>query len=331
MTDPVRWGVLGTADIAMSKVIPAMQGSELSRVEAIASRDGERARVTADRLGIPKSYGSYEALLGDPEIEAVYIPLPNHLHAPWAIAAAEAGKHVLCEKPMAVTSDTAREMIEVADRAGVKLMEAFMYRLHPLWLEVRRLVDDGAIGDLLAIQSFFSYRNVDPDDIRNIVAFGGGSLYDVGCYSVNVARLLFGSEPSTVKSVIRRDDAFGTDVLTSAILDFGGRHASFTCSTQLEDDQRVHLQGTTGRLLVEIPFNIPPDRPTRIFAYSGGEPPVSPGVEIHEVPTADQYGVQADVFSRAIRDDTAVPYPPQDAVANLEVMERIFADGALSA
>jgi predicted dehydrogenase len=323
--------VLGTADIAIKKVIPAIQGSEMSRVTAIASRDGSRSRAVADRLGIPTSHGSYEALLEDPGIEVVYIPLPNHLHAEWAIAAAEAGKHVLCEKPMAVTSEAAREMIQAAESAGVKLMEAFMYRLHPLWVEVRRLLDEGVIGDLLAIQSFFSYRNVDPSDIRNTVAFGGGSLYDIGCYPVNVARMLFGSEPSDVKASIRRDRDFGTDVLTSVILDFDGRHAAFTCSTQIEDDQRVHLQGTAGRLLVEIPFNIPPDRPTRIIAFAGGEPPVAPGMEIHEVPAADQYGIQADAFSAAVRDDTQVPTPPEDAVANLEVMERIFADATTRA
>ncbi len=328
MTDPVRWGVLGSAGIAVNKVIPAMQGSELSRVEAIASRSEDRARATADRLGIPKSYGSYERLLDDPEIEAVYIPLPNHLHAEWSMAAARAGKHVLCEKPMAMSSSQASAMIEVANHAGVKLMEAFMYRFHPLWVEVRRMLDEGLIGDLLAIQSFFSYRNVDPDDIRNIADFGGGALFDVGCYPVNVSRMLYGSEPSEVKAAIRRDETFGTDAVTSVILDFGGRHATFTCSTQLEDDQRVHLQGTTGRLLVEIPYNIPPDLPTRILAFAGGEPPVSPGVVIHEVAAADQYGLQADAFSRAIRDDTPVPTPPEDAVANLMVLERIFADGA---
>jgi predicted dehydrogenase len=328
VADQVRWGVLGNAGIAVNKVIPAMQASELSRVEAIASRSEERARVTADRLGIPTSYGSYEDLLDDPEIEAVYIPLPNHLHAEWSMAAARAGKHVLCEKPMAMSSSQARAMIEAANHAGVKLMEAFMYRLHPLWIEVRRMLDEGVIGDLLAIQSFFSYRNVDPGDIRNIADFGGGALFDVGCYPVNVSRMLFGSEPSEVKAAIRRDETFGTDAMTSVILDFGGRHATFTCSTQLEDDQRVHLQGTTGRLLVEIPYNIPPDLPTRILAFAGGEPPVSPGVVIHEVAAADQYGLQADAFSRAIRDDTPVPTPPDDAVANLMVLERIFADAA---
>jgi predicted dehydrogenase len=326
MTDPVRWGILGSADIAIKKVIPAMQASELSRVEAIASRSLSRAQSTADMLGIERAHGSYEDLLADPEIEAVYIPLPNHLHAEWAIAAAAAGKHVLCEKPLALTSQSAREMIEAADNAGVKLMEAFMYRLHPQWVQVRGMLREGLIGDLLSIQSFFSYRNLDPDDIRNIADFGGGALFDIGCYQVNAARLLFDSEPSAVKAMVRRDDRFGTDVVTSVLLDFDGRHATFTCSTQLEDDQRVHIQGTTGRLLVEIPFNIPPDRPTRIFAFAGGEPPVSPGMEIHEVAPADQYGVQADAFSRAIRDDGPVPTDPRDAVANLEVIERIFAD-----
>ncbi|MGH8949341.1 MAG: Gfo/Idh/MocA family protein [Acidimicrobiia bacterium] len=331
MTDPVRWGVIGCADIAVKKVIPAMGGSEVSDVAAIASRSSERARATADSLGIPKSYGSYEELLADREIEAVYIPLPNHLHPKWAIAAAEAGKHVLCEKPMATSTELAVSMVDAAERSGVKLMEAFMYRLHPLWAEVRRLIADGAVGDLRAVQSFFSYHNVDPADIRNRLDAGGGSLHDIGCYPVNVARMLFDSEPSGVSAAIHRDPGFGTDVLTSVVLDFDGRHAAFTCSTQLEDDQRVHIYGTEGRLLVEIPFNIPPDRPTRILSVSGGDPPVDPNVVVHQVAAADQYRMQADAFSRSIRDDTSVPTPPQDAVANIEVMERIFAAAAAQA
>lgn len=328
MTDPVRWGVIGCADIAVEKVIPAMIGSELSQVVGIASRSGERARATAEALAIPKSYGSYQDLLDDPDIEVVYIPLPNHLHPEWAIASAEAGKHVLCEKPLAMTSKLAGRMIEAAERSGVKLMEAFMYRLHPLWVEVRRLLAEGAVGELRAIQSFFSYYNDDPGDIRNQVDAGGGSLFDIGCYPVNVARMLFESEPRDVAATIRRDPRFGTDVLTSVVLDFDGRHAGFTCSTQLEDDQRVHIYGTEGRLDVEIPFNIPPDRPTRILAISGGEPPVAPNVVVHQVAAADQYRVQADAFSRSIREDGPVPTPPEDAVANLEVMERILASAA---
>jgi predicted dehydrogenase len=323
--DPVRWGVLGCADIALRKVIPGIRDSTISRVDAIASRSLDKAAAAALSLGIPRSYGAYEELLEDPEIEAVYIPLPNHLHAEWTLAAASAGKHVLCEKPLAMTSADAQRMIDGCQQAGVKLMEGFMYRLHPLWVEVRRLLAEGVIGELLAIQSFFSYYNVDPDDIRNIPAYGGGALFDVGCYPINVARMLFASEPTTVKSLIRWDPSFGTDVVTSALLDFGDRHASFTCSTQLEDDQRVHLTGTAGRLLVEIPFNIPPDRSSRILHFAGGEPPVAPGVQIYEVAAADPYRVQFDLFSEAVRNDAPVPTGPEDAVGNLVVLERIFA------
>ena len=323
--DSVRWGVLGCADIAIEKVIPGMLGSKLSRVIGIASRSLDRATAVARDLGIPKYYGAYQALLDDPDIEAVYIPLPNHLHAQWTIAAAAAGKHVLCEKPLALTSVEARQMVEACEAAGVKLMEAFMYRFHPMWAEVRRMVARGAIGELLAIQSWFSYRNVDPNDIRNIPEFGGGALMDIGCYPVNVARMLFDGEPIGVKGSIRRDEVFGTDVVTSALLDFGGRHATFTCSTQLEPDQKVHLVGTAGRILIEVPFNIPPAFRPRILVFSGGDAPVAPGVEIHEVDAGDQYGLQADAFSRAVRDGGPVPTDPHDAVSNLEVMERILA------
>ena len=322
----VSWGVLGVAGIAVHKVIPATQASQSSSVLAIASRTAGKAEEAAPELGIERAYGSYEALLADSDVEAVYIPLPNHLHAEWTMNAAAAGKHILCEKPLAMSSAQAQEMVDFCEEAGVKLMEAFMYRLHPMWVEAKRIVDTGGIGELLAVQSFFSYRNVDPENIRNIAEFGGGALMDIGCYPVNVARLLFGSEPTGVKSVVRRDPDFGTDFLTSAVLDFGGRQATFTCSTQIEDSQSVSIVGTSGRLEIEIPFNIPPDRPTRFFHYAGGDPPTDPGVEIHEFAVADQYGIQADAFSRAIRENTPVPTPPSDAVANMVVMERIVAD-----
>jgi predicted dehydrogenase len=322
---PVRWGVLGCASIATRKVVPAMQRAARCDVMAIASRDAELAAATAARLGISRSYGSYEALLADADVEAVYIPLPNHLHAEWTRRAAAAGKHVLCEKPLAMTSAEAGDMVAACEQAGVALMEAFMYRLHPLWQRVRALVDDGAIGDLLAIQAFFSYRNVDPGNIRNIATYGGGALMDIGCYPINVARWMFDGEPDHVAAAVHRDPTFGTDVLTSAVLGFAGRHATFTCSTQLEDDQRVHLTGTAGRLLVEIPFNIPPDRPTRIVRAAGGDPPVAPDLEVIEVPAADPYGVQGERFSAAVRDGSPVPVPPNDAVGNMAVIERILA------
>jgi predicted dehydrogenase len=203
-------------------------------------------------------------------------------------------------------------------------MEAFMYRLHPQWARVREIVASGRLGELTAIQGFFSYRNVDPENIRNVAAFGGGALMDVGCYPINVSRMLFGEEPSRVEALVRRDPTFGTDVVTSALLEFGDRQASFTCSTWIEPDQRVHVFGTKGRLSVEIPFNIPPDRPTRVFVTAGGDPPVNPNTEVIEVPAADQYGIQVDEFSRAVLEGGEVPIPPEDAVANMRVIERVL-------
>jgi predicted dehydrogenase len=319
--------VLGCAVIAVDKVIPAMQRSQRCDVVAIASRDASRAAETAARLGIRRSHGSYEALLADDEIEAVYIPLPNHLHAEWTERAAAAGKHVLCEKPLGLSVAEVVTMIEACRRAGVLLMEAFMYRLHPSWQRTHELVAEGAIGELRAIQARFAYHNVDPANIRNVAAFGGGAVLDIGCYPINVARWFFAGEPTAVHALVRRDRTFGTDALTSALLDFDGRQAAFTCSTQLEPDQRVHLLGTTGRLEVEIPFNIPPDRPTRVMLASGGEAPVAPDVTVFELPPCDQYTVMADGFSQAVREGVPVPTPPEDAIGNLTVIEQILAAG----
>ena len=296
---------------------------------AIASRDEEVARRVADELGIARAHGSYEALLADPEVDAVYIPLPNHLHKPWTIAAARAGKHVLCEKPLALDAADAQEMIAAAEAAGVRLMEAFMYRLHPSWVAVCELVQSGRIGQLMAVQSWFSYFNDDPTNIRNVLAVGGGALYDIGCYSVNLSRLLFGSEPVRVQAAIRRDPGSGVDVLTSGILEFeGGGVATFTASTRAEDDQRVHVYGTEGRISIGIPFNIPPDRPTEVILAKGGDPPVSPHLEVMHFEAADPYAVEAEQFAAAILDGLPTPVPPSDAVANLRVIERLFESAA---
>ena len=325
---PVSWGVISTADIGMRKVIPAMQAGTRTRIDAIASRSAESAARAAAELGIPKSYGSYEALLADEEVEAVYIPLPNHLHLEWASAAARAGKHVLCEKPLTMTADEAEEMVAVCAAEGVLVMEAFMYRLHPMWRLVMDLVRSGSIGEVRAVTTIFSYFNDDPANIRNIPEVGGGALYDIGCYAVNASRLVFGGEPDGIKSLVRRDPDLGTDIVTSALLDFGGRTASFTCSTQMESDQRVDIHGTDGRIVVDIPFNIPPDVPTKVHLVSGGDPPVRPHVETHEVPAVNQYTVQADVFSECIRTGAPLPFGGEDAVANMRVIEGIFADAA---
>jgi len=220
----LRWGVLGVAGIATKKVIPAMQKGDLTRVTAIASRDLARAQAAAPPLGIPKAYGSYEELLADSEIDAVYNPLPNHLHVPWTIRAAEAGKHVLCEKPIALSSEEARTLLGVRDRTGVKIQEAFMVRTHPQWLAARNLVAEGRIGDLRAMVGVFSYFNQDPSNIRNVPAFGGGALMDIGCYLINTSRFITGREPERVAGAVERDPKFGTDRVTSMLLDFGTMH-----------------------------------------------------------------------------------------------------------
>ena len=322
----LRWGILSTANIGTEKVIPGIQGAARCEVVAIGSRDGQLARTVADRLGIERAHGSYEALLADPDVDAVYIPVPNHLHAEWTIAAARAGKHVLCEKPMAMTAADAERMAEVCAAEGVQLMEAFMYRQHPSWVAVRELVASGRIGRLIAVQSWFSYYNDDPANIRNIQAVGGGALYDVGCYNVNLSRMLFGAEPTRVSATITRDPVLGVDTTTSAILEFKSGVATFTCSTRAETDQRVHVYGTEGRISIGIPFNIPPDRPTQVYVTAGGDPPVAPATETLTFDTADPYTVQAERFAAAILDGTPVPVDPSDAVANLRVIEAIFAN-----
>ncbi len=294
---------------------------------AIASRDPATAEAAAGRLGIPTAHGSYEALLADPEVDAVYNPLPNHLHAAWTIAAARAGKHVLCEKPLAVSSAEAQEMVDVCAAEGVTLMEAFMYRLHPTWVTVRELVASGRIGTLQAVQSWFSYYNDDPANIRNIAAYGGGALMDIGCYCVNLSRMLFEGEPGEVEATVTRDPGSGVDVLSAAILRFDDGVASFVCSTRAETDQRVHVYGTEGRISIAIPFNIPPDLPTEVFLTAGGDPPVHPDTEVITLPAADSYTVQAERFAAAVLDGEPVPIPTEDALANLRVLERIVEVG----
>lgn len=321
----VRWGILSTARIGTGKVIPAIQRAANSEVVAIASRAQGRATAAASELGIPQAYGSYEELIGATDVDAVYIPLPNHLHLEWTIRAAGAGKHVLCEKPLALTAADARRMVDACAAADVKFMEAFMYRLHPSWVKVRDLVASGAIGDLRAIQTRFAYFNDDAANIRNRLETGGGALMDIGCYAVNLARMLYGSEPTSVSSAVLRDPRLGVDIVTSALLEFGDGQAAFTVSTRAEPDQRVHLMGTSGRIEVEIPFNIPPDRETRIFVTAGGDPPADPDTVTITFPAVDQYTIQAELFARAILDDSSVPTPPEDGVENMKVVERIFA------
>src|SRR5215469_10265069 len=288
LVDKIRWGILSTARIATEVVIPAMQASSArGDVLAIASRDQARAAAAAERLGIPRAYGSYEELLDDPDIDAVYNPLPNHLHVPWSVRALEAGKHVLCEKPLARNVAEAMILVEAGRRhPALKVMEAFMYKFHPQWQKVRSLVEEGAIGELRTVNTIFAYFLDDGANIRNMAAIGGGGLLDIGCYAISVPRFLFNSEPVRLVATLERDPSFETDRLDSAILKFRQGTATFTCSTQLDSFQRVTVHGTSGSIEVEIPFNAPTDRPCKLFYRHGGE------MEEILIDTCDQYALQ---------------------------------------
>ena len=319
----VKWGVLGVAKIAVEKVIPAMQRGQVSEIAAIASRDSGRAREAADTLGIARAYGSYEDLLADRDIEAVYNPLPNELHVPWTIKALEAGKHVLCEKPVALDAKEARLLIDARERSGRLVAEAFMVRYHPQWRRARELVTAGAIGAAGAIQTFFSYRLLDPANVRNRPP-GGGGLYDIGCYAILTARYIFGAEPARVVATLNRDLNFGTDRLVSAILEFpGARHLTFSAATQLSAHQRVTIVGDAGRIEVEIPFNAPPDRPTKMLIDSGADL-FGGGARVEEFAACDQYTLQGDAFSRAVLDLAPLEFPIEDAILNIRVIDALF-------
>jgi predicted dehydrogenase len=315
--------VLGVARIATEKVIPALQRSERCEVVGIASRDAARAREAAARLGIPRAYGSYDALLDDPDIEAVYNPLPNHLHVPWSIRAAERGKHVLCEKPIALSVEEALQLVEARDRTHVRIQEAFMVRTHPQWRAAAAMAASDRIGDVRSIMGYFSYFNDDAANIRNVPEFGGGGLMDIGCYLINTSRYIFRAEPDRVAAAIDRDPSLGVDRLTSLLLDFGSRHAIGTCSTQVVPYQRVNVFGTRGRIEIEIPFNAPPDRRCRVFVDDGRDP-FGGGLELLEFETCDQYSIQGDLFSQAIREPTDGLAPLEDAVRNMSVIEAAF-------
>jgi predicted dehydrogenase len=323
MANRLRWGVLSTANIGLKKVIPAMQLGQLTTVTAIASRDLAKARKAADTLGIATAYGSYEELIADPNIDAIYNPLPNQFHVPWTIKAAEAGKHVLCEKPLSLSVAEAETLLEVRARTGVKIGEAFMIRSYPQWLRVRELLDEEHIGELRSIAGFFSYFNRDAANIRNQAEAGGGGLMDIGCYLIHASRYAFAQEPTRVIGLVDRDPEFHVDRLASAILDFPGGQSIFTCSTQMIPYQRVHFFGTRGRIEIEIPFNAPPDRPTRLFIDSTGDLGGS-GITTETFPVCDQYTLQGDAFSKAVLENGEVPVSVEDAIGNMAVIEAIF-------
>jgi len=315
----IKWGILSTAKIGVNKVIPALQKSNFGEVKAIASRTIGTATKAAEKLGIPKAYGSYEALLADPEIDAIYNPLPNHLHVPWSIRAIEAGKHVLCEKPVALSSTEAQTLWETAQRhPEIKVMEAFMYRFHPQWKTTKKMVKEGRIGELRTIQSFFSYYNTDPDNYRNKPQSGGGGLMDIGCYNISLSRFIFGNEPIRVTGVIEYDPVFKVDRLASGILEFKQGFSAFTCGTQLEPYQNAKILGTKGQIEIVRPFNPPPDQPAVVWFT------LNEKREKILIPAADQFTLEGDAFASAILNNTPVPTPLEDALANMKVIEAVF-------
>ena len=321
--NPVRWGILGAGNFPLKVSLPGMKHGPLTQLVALASRDIAKARAAAEALGIPRAYGSYEELLADPEIEVVYNPLPNHMHVDWTARAARAGKHVLCEKPIALDASDAETLIAVQRETGKLICEAFMIRYHPQWRQAREWVQSGRIGDLVSVQTAFSYFNRDATNIRNRKDVGGGALYDIGCYAVNTSRYLFGREPLRAVVLIERDPEFGTDRLTSGLLDFGGAHLTFTCSTQAVPYQRVNALGTKGRIEIAIPFNAPADRPCRIFLDDGS---ILGGGAAEETtfPIVDQYHLQSEAFSKAVRTGSGVENGPEIAHGNMRVIDALF-------
>lgn len=315
----IKWGILSTAKIGMVKVIPGLQKSDLCEVVAISSRGAGKAQAAAEKLGLRKAYDSYDAMLSDPEIEAIYNPLPNHLHVPWTKKAIEAGKHVLCEKPVALDADEAKSLLNVLNKnSEVKVMEAFMYRFHPQWIKAKELVKSGEIGEVKTLQSFFSYFNDDPRNIRNMPDIGGGGLMDIGCYCISFGRFIFDAEPHRVVGLMEYDPVLRVDRLASGILDFtGGKSSTFTCSTQLMPFQRCVIFGTDGYIEIEIPVNAPPDQPTRLWLVTKS------GRKEIEFEICDQYTAQGTAFAKAILDNTEVPTPLVDAVNNMRVIDGV--------
>lgn len=324
MTRRVKWGILSTASIALRRVIPAMQQGEYAEVTAIASRSLDKAHAAATRLSIPRAYGSYEDLFADPEIEAIYNPLPNHLHVDLSVRAASHGKHVLCEKPLSRTVAEARRLLEARDEYGVKIGEAFMVRTHPQWLRVQELILSGRIGKLRSAFGFFSYFNIDPADITNTAEYAGGALMDIGCYPVRTTRFVFGEEPVRVLACMERDPSFKIDRLTSAILEYPTGQCIFTASTQLVYYQKMQFLGTQGRIDVEVPFNPPEDKPARIFIDDGKDLYAGGSQVVESFPVCNQFTIQGDLFSKAIREDTEVPNPLEDSICNMAVIEALF-------
>ena len=320
--EKVQWGVLGASGIARRRFVPGLKECNYGEVRAVASRDEAKARKMAEELNIPVVYGSYEALLEDPEIDAVYIPLPNHLHFEWTMKCLDAGKHVLCEKPFVTRAEEVKALISKRDETGLKVGEAFMVRSHPRWHKVRQLINEGAIGKLRLIEGHFTYNNTDPKNIRNAFLDGGGGMWDIGCYPIQISRYLFGEEPEKVAAFMEREPDWGVDILGSAIMKFPSGQCSFSIGTQVFRAQSIRIYGTEKSMTIEMPFNPSPDKHPVIKVHNEEDPDV--GVDIIEIPSKDQFTYQGDDFSRAILEDTEVPVSLEDTMGNTRIIQAMF-------
>ena len=319
----LRWGILSTAKIARRAVIPAIQQSNNGIVAAIASRDANTAQEAAHALNIPRAFASYEAMLESPDIDAVYIPLPNHLHKEWTIRAAQHGKHILCEKPFALNVSEVDEMIAAAKQHRVLLMEAFMYRFHPQFARARELIAAGAIGKVQVIRSAFCYTMNRPNDIRAKKEMGGGALMDVGCYCVNMARLIAGTEPQRVQATMIQRPSDDVDDAFAGILYFPNDVLGiFDCSFRTDYTEWLQIQGTAGRL--DIPRPIKPVAPTEIILRTGEKSDAFATSTIISVPAANHYQLMVEHFADAVLNGTPLQYPPELDRNNMVVMDALF-------
>lgn len=318
-TQRLRWGIIGTAKIAREYLVPAIRLSPYAETIAVASREGEQARRYADQCDIPRYYGSYQDLLNDPDIDAVYIPLPNDMHVSLSLQAIAAGKHVLCEKPLGLNVRDVQPLLAAAEaRPELVVMEAFMYRYHPQWVRVKQLIDEGVLGQINAVEACFTYFNDDPDNVRNNPDLGGGGMLDIGCYCISVARWIFGREPRRVSGQLDLDPTFGVDRHASGLMDFAPGMATFFCSTQSYNSQQVKITGTRGQLVVENPFFARRDTPTRLLL--AGE---TDGIMV--IGEHNQYLEQINAFSLAALERSPAPTPLSDALGNMKALDGIFA------
>lgn len=334
MTRDFIWGILSTAKIARTNFIPGVAAAPGNHIAAIASRDCNRAQTMAKEFGIDRAYGGYEALLADPGVDAVYNPLPNDQHVPWTIKALEAGKHVLCEKPIAMSAAEAETLRDAQAKSGRLVIEAFMVHHHPQWKKALDLIGAGRLGKVGAIQTAFTYYQNDPENIRSKPETGGGGLYDIGCYAITTARAAFGAEPVRAIAAIDTDPAMGVDRLTSAIVSFpDGRHLTFVAATQLAKLQYCQILGDAAHLTLPLPFNPPTDHAARLVIGDGTDL-TGTSSEVITVPAVDQFALEVEAFAERARlcangDPRArAGAALDDAIANMRVIDALFRSAA---